>query len=78
MNDDQIIAEFKPPPRTKSARIWCGFWCGSRADGNEDQARHLWGHFENDSPIHLILTGETISAQEAYRIGLVNEVVCCE
>ncbi|MFL5239374.1 MAG: enoyl-CoA hydratase-related protein [Rhizomicrobium sp.] len=25
--------------------------------------------------LHLILTGETISAQEAYRIGLVNEVV---
>ena len=26
--------------RTKSARIWCGFWCGSRAGGNEDRARH--------------------------------------
>jgi enoyl-CoA hydratase len=26
----------------------------------------------------LILTGETISAQEAYRIGLVNEVVSAE
>jgi len=25
--------------------------------------------------LQLILTGETISAQEAYRIGLVNEVV---
>jgi enoyl-CoA hydratase/carnithine racemase len=25
--------------------------------------------------LHLILTGETISAQEAYRIGLVNEIV---
>jgi enoyl-CoA hydratase len=28
--------------------------------------------------LHLILTGETISAQEAYRIGLVNEVVSAE
>jgi enoyl-CoA hydratase/carnithine racemase len=28
--------------------------------------------------LQLILTGETISAQEAYRIGLVNEVVAAE
>ena len=28
--------------------------------------------------LHLILTGETISAHEAYRIGLVNEVVSAE
>jgi hypothetical protein len=26
--------------RTKSARIWCGSWCGRRAESNEDQVRY--------------------------------------
>ncbi|MES5481318.1 hypothetical protein QMZ05_01055 [Bradyrhizobium sp. INPA03-11B] len=26
--------------RTKSARIWCGFWCGGRAEGDEKPVRY--------------------------------------
>ena len=55
MKINAVEVEREPPSRTKSGRIWCGFWCGGRVASNEDEVSRLWGRFENDSANPLIV-----------------------
>ncbi|MEH2487669.1 hypothetical protein [Bradyrhizobium sp. AZCC 2230] len=38
-SSDRLLAR-AGPVRTKSARAWCGVWCGRRAASNENAANH--------------------------------------